>query len=100
VANVAGAPGPALLRGAQTVGSLTREIPIGASWSGIIQGGMSSARLSGFEGQQVDGLHTHLVAGFRGRAGRWGWQVAFQEDLPVVGSSADFSLQAGVSRSW
>lgn len=99
-ATVAGAPGRTWLRRVQPFGAASLEIPLSRSVSGVVQWGMSAARLDGFEGNQVDGLHTHLVAGLRGQAGAWGWQAAFQEDLPVLGSSADFSLQLGVSRRW
>lgn len=97
-ATVAGAPDISGRREAQLFGAAAAEVGLSPSVSGLLQAGFSTSRLRGFEGREVDGPHTSVLAGLRGRHGRWGWQAGFQEDLPGLGSSADFTLVLGVSR--
>lgn len=97
-ATVAGAPDVPRRRGAQFFGVGAVEVGLSSSVSAVVQSGAGTSRLRNFDGLEVDGPHLHIVAGLRGRHGRWGWQAGFEEDLPGAGSSADFTLVLGVSR--
>lgn len=99
-ATVAGAPEIPERRRAQMFGAVAAEVGLSRSVAAVVQAGLGTSRLRNFSGRAVDGPRASLLAGLRGRHGRWGWQAGFQEDLPGWGSSADFTLLLGVSRRW
>ena len=67
--------------------------------SAMVQVRGSTSYVRGFTGGELRGFPLNIAFGLGGtRAGGWGWQVSFSEDLIPSGPAIDFTLDAEVSR--
>ena len=90
-----------VLRGYTAFAMVGAERPLTGGVSAVVEFTGSTPILRSFGDRDVDGFPTNLVFGLVGRtAGGWRWEVGMQEDVPPWGPSLDFTLQAGLSRTW
>ena len=67
--------------------------------SAMVQVRGSTSYVRGFTGGELKGFPLNIAFGLGGtRAGGWGWQVSFSEDLIPSGPAIDFTVDAEVSR--
>lgn len=77
------------------------ERSLGSWVSAVGEVTVEAPRMRGFHDSMVDGAPINVVVGFSGRAGEaWRWNAGLQEDTPPDRPSVDFTLCAGVSRTW
>lgn len=67
--------------------------------SAMVQVRGSTSYVRGFTGGELKGFPLNIAFGLGGtRAGGWGWQLSFSEDLIPSGPAIDFTVDAEVSR--
>lgn len=92
-------------RGAAVLGSFTLERAF-PSWSALLEVTGGTAYFSGFGDDELDDWPLIVAFGVAGGvpgAPGWSWNVAFVEDIPPNGPSADVTLHATLSwarRGW
>ena len=80
-------------------GSGTLEYRRWSTVSAMVQVRGSTSYVRGFTGGELRGFPLNIAFGLGGnRAGGWGWQVSFGEDLIPSGPAVDFTVDAEVSR--
>jgi hypothetical protein len=90
-----------VMRGSSLFADVAVERNLTSWLSGVVQLAAESPRLQGFDDPEIDGLPGNLIFGVSGRMGEhWSGDISFQEDIPPVAPSADFTLQIGIRRSW
>lgn len=79
---------------------LTVERNLTASLSGLVQWSLATPRMQRFNDSVLDGWPSNFLFGVAGKMGEWRWNVSFQEDIPPITPSVDFTLGLGIRRSW
>ena len=90
-----------LLRSSSWFADLAVERNLTGSFSALAQYSLATPRLRGIGQPEVDGAPGNLLFGAAGSLGSsWRWDVSFQEDVPAMSPSVDFTLGIGIRRSW